>query len=141
VFAKPSILIRRELKHGDISTLTNNDLSLIRHNIHRARSTIHPSLPKSAMETHAILEFMNYTTNDNEQFILFANNSGSSTIGFSTERNLNVYVTSQTFIWMELLMSALSTLLNFLPFMDLKVTYIYHLYFSCYSTNKRSFTS
>ncbi|KAL4112342.1 hypothetical protein QTP88_016151 [Uroleucon formosanum] len=91
VFAKPSKLIRRELKHGDISTLTNNDLSLIRHNIHRARSTIHPSLPKSAMETHAILESMNYryTTNDNEQFI-FVNNSVSSIIGFSTERNLNV---------------------------------------------------
>jgi len=50
VFAKPSKLIRRELKHGDISTLTNNDLSLIRHNIHRTRSTIHPSLPKSAVE-------------------------------------------------------------------------------------------
>jgi len=26
VFAKPSKLIRRELKHGDISTLTNNDI-------------------------------------------------------------------------------------------------------------------
>lgn len=41
------------------------------------------------METHAVLESMNYTTNDNEQFI-FVNKSVSSIIGFSTERNLNV---------------------------------------------------
>lgn len=56
VFAKPSKLIRKELKHGDVINLTNNYLPLIRHNIHRARSTIHPSVPKSAIETHTILE-------------------------------------------------------------------------------------
>jgi len=53
VFAKSSKLIRRELKHGDVSTLTN-DLSLIWHNIHRTRCTIHPPLPKSTIETHSI---------------------------------------------------------------------------------------
>ncbi|KAL4091005.1 hypothetical protein QTP88_025749 [Uroleucon formosanum] len=53
------------------------------------------------METHAILESMNYryTTNDNEQFI-FVNNSVSSIIGFSTERNLNV-LCDVTYIYMD----------------------------------------
>ncbi|KAF0769910.1 FLYWCH-type domain-containing protein [Aphis craccivora] len=45
ISCKPSKLIHSELKQGDIPTLTNNDLSLIRHNIHRARLSVHPSLP------------------------------------------------------------------------------------------------
>lgn len=45
---------------------------------------------------------------------------------------------SQTFIRRVLIISVLNTSLNFLPFTDLKMTYIYntHLYFSCYVINK-----
>lgn len=42
ISCKPSKLIRSELKQGDIPTLTYNDLSLIRHNIHRAFLSVHP---------------------------------------------------------------------------------------------------
>jgi len=41
ISCKPSKLIRLELKQGGILTLTNNDLSLIRHNIHRTRLSVH----------------------------------------------------------------------------------------------------
>ncbi|XP_060846366.1 zinc finger MYM-type protein 1-like [Rhopalosiphum padi] len=63
ISCKPSKLIRSELKKGDISILTTNDLSLIRHNVHPARSFVHPPLPKCIKELHAALESMNIKTN------------------------------------------------------------------------------
>ncbi|CAI6360300.1 unnamed protein product [Macrosiphum euphorbiae] len=53
---KSSKLIRLELKHGYIPTWTNNDLSLIRHNIHRARLSVHPPLPSCIEELHFALK-------------------------------------------------------------------------------------
>jgi len=56
ISCKPLKLIRSELKKGDVSALTTNDLSLIRHNVHRVRLFVHPPLPKCFKELHAALE-------------------------------------------------------------------------------------
>ncbi|KAF0754304.1 MULE domain-containing protein [Aphis craccivora] len=63
ISCKPSTLIRSELKKGDVSTLTTNDLSLIRHNVHCVRLSVHPPLPKCIKKLHAALESMNIKTN------------------------------------------------------------------------------
>jgi hypothetical protein len=89
ISCKPSKLFRSELKKGDISNLTTNDLSLIRHNVHRARSFVHPPLPKCIKELHAALESMNIKTNIDEPF-LFINNKENFIIGFSTTQNIKV---------------------------------------------------
>jgi hypothetical protein len=77
------------LKKGDVSTLTTNDLSLIRQNVHRARSFVHPPLPKCIKELHAALESMNIKTNIDEPF-LFINDKENLIIGFSTTQNIKV---------------------------------------------------
>ncbi|XP_016663060.1 uncharacterized protein LOC107884772 [Acyrthosiphon pisum] len=89
ISCKPSKLIRSELKQGDIPTLTNNDLSLIRHNIHRARLSVHPSLPSCIEELHVALGSMKIKTNIGEQF-LFVNDIVNSIVGFSTQQNIKV---------------------------------------------------
>jgi len=82
ISCKPSKHIRSELKQGDIPTLTDNDLSLIRHNIHRL--SVHPSLPSCIKELHAALGSMKIKTNIGKQF-LFVNNKVNSIVGFSTQ--------------------------------------------------------
>ncbi|KAL4130748.1 hypothetical protein QTP88_008140 [Uroleucon formosanum] len=96
ISCKPSKLIRSELKKGDISTLTTNDLSLIRHDVHRARSFVHPPLPKCIKELHAALESMNIKTNIGEPF-LFINDKENRIIGFSTIQNIKVLCDVNTF--------------------------------------------
>jgi hypothetical protein len=49
--------------------LTKNDLSLIRHNVHRTRSFVHPLLPKYIKELRATLESINIKTNIGEPFL------------------------------------------------------------------------
>jgi len=89
ISCKLSKLIRSELKKGDVSTLTTNDLSLIRHNVHRARSFVHPPLPKCIKKLHAAFESMNIKTNIGEPF-LFNNDRDNFIIGFSTTQNIKV---------------------------------------------------
>lgn len=68
------MLIHKELKQGDTSTFTNNDLTLIQQNIHQVCAAVHHPLSQSATKTYTTLELMSYKTNNNEQFI-FVNNS------------------------------------------------------------------
>jgi len=82
-------LIRLESKHGDIHTWTNNDLSLIRHNIHRTRLSVHPPLPNCIEELHFALGSMEIKTNMGGQF-LFVNDEVNSIVEFSTQRNIKV---------------------------------------------------
>jgi len=89
ISCKPSKFIRSELKKADVSTLTTNDLSLIRHNVHRARSFVHPPLPKCIKELHAALDSMNIKTNIGEPF-LFNNDKENCIIDFSTTQNIKV---------------------------------------------------
>ncbi|CAI6369788.1 unnamed protein product [Macrosiphum euphorbiae] len=49
---KPSKIINRELLTRDVDTLTTYDLQLIRKNMHYARSSILPKLPKNLEELH-----------------------------------------------------------------------------------------
>jgi len=90
ISCKPSRLIRSELKQGDLPTLTINDLSLIRHNIHRgARLSVHPPLTSYIEELHAALWYMEIKTNIDEQF-LFVNDKANSIVGFSTQQIIKV---------------------------------------------------
>lgn len=63
ISCKPSKLIRSESKQSDIPTLTNNNLSLIRHNIHRPHLSVHPPLPSCIEELHTALGSMEIKTN------------------------------------------------------------------------------
>jgi len=89
ISVRPSKILHNEFKNGDISTLTTNDVILIKQNIHHARSLLHPKLPKSTHETQNALKSMNIITNNDENF-MFLNDFENSIIGFSTKINLDV---------------------------------------------------
>lgn len=89
ICTRPAKLIASKLREGDISTLTTSDVALIRHNMHRARLSKHPKLPKNVEEVHTALKSMNIKTNLGENFIL-VNDEVNKIIGFSTDRNLRV---------------------------------------------------
>lgn len=67
-FEKPCKILRRELLKGDISTWTTNDTTLVRKNLHYARSSIYPKLPDTLIELHTALDNMNIKANRNEDF-------------------------------------------------------------------------
>lgn len=89
ITCKPAKLLHSELKNGDMDSLTNNDMDLIRRNIHYARSRAHGLLPKSRDETHSALNNTVMKTNCDEDF-MFINDVQNSIVGFSTEKNLKV---------------------------------------------------
>ncbi|KAI5728311.1 uncharacterized protein LOC108252034 isoform X2 [Diaphorina citri] len=62
ISSRPAKLICTELKKDDMETLDSNDLVLIRHNMHRARLSIHPVLPKKLKEAHESVEKINIQT-------------------------------------------------------------------------------
>lgn len=66
---KPSKIIHSHLTQ-DVDTLTTYDLTLIRKNIHHARSSIMPKLPVDLNELHISLDNMSHLliTNRNEFF-------------------------------------------------------------------------
>jgi len=111
------------LKQGDNPTLTNNDLSLIRHNIHRARLSVHPPLPSCIEELHT----MEIETNIGEQF-LFVNDKENSIVGFSTEQNIKMLCDVKK-IYVDASKAVQKNLHNFLPYMVLKMMCIYLLCF------------
>jgi len=85
---KPSKIIHSHLTQ-DVDTLTTYDLTLIRKNIHHARSSIMPKLPVDLNELHISLDNMSHLliTNRNENFLL-VNDNTSNILLFSTETNL-----------------------------------------------------
>ena len=69
LYDKPSKLIHGALSK-DIPTLTTYDLTLIRNNIHHARSFTIPKLPDNLPDLHNVLLNENIQTNRGEHFIL-----------------------------------------------------------------------
>ena len=86
---KPSKIINRELLTHDVDTLTTYDLQLIRKNMHYARTSILPKLPKNLEELHTSLDNMSdfLLTNRSENFLL-VNDKESNILLFSCKSNL-----------------------------------------------------
>lgn len=87
ISTRPSKLIHRALRDGDLDVLTSRDLSLIKRNIHNARSSVYPTLPKSMEESHDALGKIEIKTNVGEPFLL-VNDKVHNLLGFSTQSNL-----------------------------------------------------
>ena len=87
LYDKPSKLIHGALSK-DIPTLTTYDLTLIRNNIHHARSSTIPKLPDNLPDLHNVLLNENIQTNRDENFLL-VNDNENNIIIFSTITNLN----------------------------------------------------
>ncbi|KAE9522680.1 hypothetical protein AGLY_016902 [Aphis glycines] len=85
---KPSKIIHSHLTQ-DVETLTTYDLTLIRKNIHHARSSIMPKLPMDLNELNISSDNISHLliTNRNENFLL-VNDNISNILLFSTETNL-----------------------------------------------------
>jgi hypothetical protein len=54
----PSKLLHEYLQENDINTITNKDVTFIKHNIFHARASLRPNLPDNRQEVHAILKDM-----------------------------------------------------------------------------------
>lgn len=85
---KPMKLIHKELRKGDVETVTNQDITCIRKNIYHIRRQVFPKLPKNIQELHIALDSFNQKTNKEEEFLL-VNNREQHIIMFSCKTNLN----------------------------------------------------
>lgn len=92
---RPSKIIHRDLRENDTDTLNTYDLQLIRKNIHHARTSIMPKLPKTLTELHAALIDFNPKTNKDESFILI-NDETKNIIIFSCAINLKFLIMCDT---------------------------------------------
>ena len=139
ISARPSKILHNEFKNGDISTLTTNDVTLIKQNIHYARSLLHPKLPKSIHETQNALKSMNIMTNKDENFI-FLNDFENSIVGFSTKINLDVLCdVKDIYILTGRLRAVLNFLLRFLRFTVSIKIHMFLLCFCCCPQKSRIF--
>lgn len=84
---KPMKLIHKELRKGDVESLTNKDIMYIRKNMYYSRRQVFPKLPKNVEELHAALDSFKPTTNKEEQFLL-VNNRENHIVMFSCKTNL-----------------------------------------------------
>lgn len=94
ISSRPAKLICQELKREDVHTLDTKDIGLIRRNMHRARLTKHPVLPKSMEETHDSVGQLDIRTNKDENFLL-VNDKEANIIIFSTTSNLELLCKSE----------------------------------------------
>lgn len=77
---RPSKQIKSELKKEDIPGVSNLIyVSLVRHNIHRARLYVYPKLLKSAKEPDTALRSLDIKTNTGENFYLVNDEQNSIT--------------------------------------------------------------
>jgi len=83
----PAKLLHSEVTPNELSALNGYDVSLIRKNIHYARSSILPPLPSSLEELHSRLDTLDLKTKLNENF-LFVNDTANNIVGFATSSNL-----------------------------------------------------
>lgn len=66
---KPCKILQRELRERDVNTLTTTDVNRIRKNMHYARSSMIPKLPKNLEELHlALTNLGEIKTNKDEIF-------------------------------------------------------------------------
>jgi len=84
---RPSKFLHNELKNY-IETLTHNDCTLIKKNMHYARRSIQPSIPKSLSDIHKTLNDFKIKTNREKAF-LSIHDSVNNIIIFSKTENLN----------------------------------------------------
>jgi len=89
ISSKPSKLLHSELQRENVNTLTLSDTALIKRNIRNIRSTVHPNLPKTVIETHEVINKIIIKTNTDEPFLM-VNDHDNNIIGFSTTSNLIV---------------------------------------------------
>lgn len=87
-YEKPCKILHKELRQGDISSLTTADTTLIRKNIHYARSSIIPKLPTNLEELHLALTNLGEIKTNRGEIFLFINNSVKNIVAFSTQSNL-----------------------------------------------------
>ncbi|XP_060845246.1 uncharacterized protein LOC132924821, partial [Rhopalosiphum padi] len=87
-YEKPCKILHKELRQGDISSLTTADTTLIRKNIHYARSSIIPKLPTNLEELHLALTNLGEIKTNRDEIFLFINNSVKNIVAFSTQSNL-----------------------------------------------------
>ncbi|CAH1114822.1 unnamed protein product [Psylliodes chrysocephalus] len=66
----PLKFIHRELRKGDVETLTNCDVKCIRNNIYHSRRSFLPKLPTTQREVHNVLNSYPVMTNRGETFLL-----------------------------------------------------------------------
>ncbi|KAE9521880.1 hypothetical protein AGLY_017687, partial [Aphis glycines] len=66
---KPSKILHRELREGDNDNLTTTDTMRIRKNIHYARSSIIPKLPKNLEDLHLALTNLALSTQTNLKYL------------------------------------------------------------------------
>lgn len=67
---RPSKILHKELKKGDINTLTIDDVRKIRNNMNYARRKAFPKLPDTIYSLHDILNKTDVKTNNLENFLL-----------------------------------------------------------------------
>jgi len=85
---KPCKILHRELRKGDVSTLTTTDINRIRKNIHYARSSIIPKLPTDLEELHLALTNLGEIKTNKDEIFLLINNTEKNIVAFSTTTNL-----------------------------------------------------
>ncbi|KAL4104927.1 hypothetical protein QTP88_020203 [Uroleucon formosanum] len=85
-------ILHRELREGDISSLTTTDTMRIRKNIHYARSSMIPKLPSNLDELHLALTNLGEIKINRDKLFLLINNSEKNIIAFSiTGKTTKIY--------------------------------------------------
>jgi len=74
-FEKPCKILHRELREGNISSLTSTDTMRIRKNIHYARSSMIPKLITNLDELHLALTNLGEIKTNRDELFLLINNS------------------------------------------------------------------
>jgi len=94
ISSKPSKLLHSELLRENVNTLTLSD-TVIKRNIRNIRSTVHPNLSKTVIETHEVINTIIIKTNTDEPFLM-VNDHGNNIFGFSTTSNFMVLCDTNT---------------------------------------------
>ena len=79
---KPCKILHRQLRKGDVSTLTTTDINRIRKNIHYARSSIIPKLPTNLEELHLALTNLGEIKTNKDEIFLLINNTEKNIVAF-----------------------------------------------------------
>ncbi|KAE9528757.1 hypothetical protein AGLY_012332 [Aphis glycines] len=89
---RPSKIIYSEITPDDLNILDSKDINLIRKNIHTARMSKYPILPKTLLEFYAMVPDVvdKLHTKGGEKWIIDIDNN-KSVVCFSTIKNLNFF--------------------------------------------------
>jgi hypothetical protein len=98
-FEKSNKILHRELREGDISSLTTTDTLRIR-TIHYARSSIIHKIPTNLDELHLALTNLGKIKTNRDKLFLLINNSEKNIIVFSAQTNLK-YLTECAILYID----------------------------------------